>query len=295
MLACGDSEHEPRPPVRRPPIVAVAPTPVAELTGWPPGLGRAFVIRLGSQAGYRLVVPELGDRRFADSLISVKLGDSIPVAFLGRRGNAGEAVVRVADAEAGAGACVTWPSAEILGVTFAGRTGAAEWRVAAERDSVIPIVVDTLLGMNSQDSLSLALSVLSLLPSLPPALDSVLHGIPFTVMRAYRFRVADIHVVAAEVARTSSSEADPRQQRLFLVGERTADAQSHELVFSRDATGPADMVPVTELMVSFMSRRSRNPVLVLGVEGSRGMRLLLVQRTGRKQWRTSWGSVVEFC
>jgi hypothetical protein len=293
-LGCGDSEPEPRAPVP-PPEPAEAPrTPVAELTGWPAGLGRALVVRLGSpDNAYRLVVPELGSRRFADSLLSVRIGDSISMVLLGRRGRAGDAVARVVDAETGAGACVTWPSAEISGARTAGRSGA--WRVAAERDSVIPIAVDSLLGMSSADSASLTNAVLSLLPSLPPATDSAMRGIPFTIMRAYRLRVSGIPVVAAELARTSSTEADPRQQRLFLVGEQHAGASTHQLVYSRDASGPADMMPVTELIVALTPQRSRSAILILGVEGPRGLQLLLVQRTGSRQWRPSWGSVVEFC
>lgn len=293
-LACGDREPEPRAPVPPPAPVEAPRPPVADLTGWPKGLGRAFVIRLGSpDNAYRLVVPELGSRRFADSLLSVRIGDSIPVVLLGRRGRAGDAVARVVDAETGAGACVTWPSAEISGAAAVGRPGGA-WRVAAERDSVTPIAVDSLLGMTSADSASLTDAVLSLLPSLPPATDSAMRGIPFTVMRAYRLRVSGIPVVAAELARTSSTEADPRQQRLFLVGEQR-NGSSYQLVYSRDASGPADMMPVTELIVALTSQRSRGAILILGVEGPRGLQLLLVQRTGSRQWRPSWGSVVEFC
>src|SRR5687767_4712051 len=67
---CGDREPEPPPPAAPITAAPVPSPPVAELTGWPPGLGRALVLRLSSpEESYRLIVPELGDRRFADSSI----------------------------------------------------------------------------------------------------------------------------------------------------------------------------------------------------------------------------------
>ncbi|MEX0909477.1 MAG: hypothetical protein WDZ58_06905, partial [Gemmatimonadaceae bacterium] len=113
LTGCGEREPEPRPAEPLPPAVVPSP-PVAQLTGWPAGLGRALVLRLTSPGEtYRLVVPELGDARFADSSISVKVGDSLPVILLGHRGRVGQAVLAVLDAEAGTGACVTWPSVEL--------------------------------------------------------------------------------------------------------------------------------------------------------------------------------------
>jgi hypothetical protein len=266
---------------------------VARLTGWPAGLGRALVLRLSApEESYRLIVPELGDRRFADSSISVKVGDSIPVMLVGRRGNAGEALLSVVDAEAGTGACVTWPAVEI-----GGRSGEQRgaWRVAVERDSVTPVVIDTFPGMRSDDSGRLVRAIYSLLPDVPALTDSTLRGIPFAIRRAYALPAAGISIVVAELVRTSRSEADPREQRLFLVGERTADAQAHQLAFSSDITGRADGTPVTDLLVAVESRQPRRPILVLGVEDPEGMRVRLLQRVGRRQWRRSWTSVVRFC
>lgn len=295
LLGCRDREPEPVPGAAPPPAVAPSP-PVAGLTGWPAGLGRALVVRLaGHEDAYRLVVPELGDRRFADSAISMKVGDSLPVMLVGRRGHAGDARLRVLDAEAGAGSCVTWPSVEIVAASFNWPAGAAAWRVAAERDSVTPVAIDSLLGMRLTDSLKLTGAIHSLLHDVPALTDSTLRGIPFAILRAYSLSSAGISIVAAELARSSSSEADPREQRLFLVGERTAEEQAHRLVYSRNVAGRADSTAVTELLVAVVSRHSREPVLVLGVEGRSGMRLHLLQRISRRQWRNSWTSVVTFC
>lgn len=293
---CGEREPEPPPPAPPSPAAVIPSPPVAQLTGWPEGLGRALVLRLApAEESYRLIVPELGDTRFADSSISVKVGDSIPVMLLGRGGRIGQAVLAVLDAESGAGACVTWPSAELAATSFDQRAGRAAWRIAAERDSVTPVRVDSLSGMRSDDSAALTRAIHSLLPDVPGLTDSAMSGIPFAIRRAYALPAAGISIVAAELVRTTSSEADPREQRLFLVGERRADSQAHELVFSSDMTGRADNTPVTELLVAMATRQPRRPVLVLGVEGSEGVRLHLLQRVGRRQWRRSWASVVRFC
>lgn len=296
-LAAGCGDREPEPPPLPPVAPAEVPSPpVAELTGWPPGLGRALVLRLASrEETYRLLVPELGDRRFADSSISVKVGDSLPVALLGRRGKAGEAVLAVIDAEVGAGACVTWPSVQLASARFEQRAGGAAWRVAVERDSVTPVVVDSLPGMRSDDSASFSRAIYSLLPDTPALADSTLRGIPFVIRRGYAFSAAGVTTIAAELVRTSSSEADPREQRLFVIGERTSGEQTYRLAFSSDVAGRADSTPMTELLVAIVSSQSRRPVLVIGAEASDGMRVHLIQRVARRQWRRSWTSVVKVC
>lgn len=295
LPGCGERTREAETPPPPPPIPAVKPS-VAELTGWPAGIGRALVLRLAAlEDAFRLVVPELGDRRFADSALSVRVGDSIPVVLLGHGGKVGEAHLRVTDAEAGTGSCVTWPAAEVTAATLIRRRGASEWRIAMERDSVTPIAVGSLAGMSAADSGRLAGAVHAVLADVPALTDSTLRGIPFAILRAYSLSAAGLSVVVAELARTSSSEAAPREQRLFLIGERTGDTQAYHLVHSRDVTGPADSTPLTELLVAVLPRQSRDLVLVLGVEGGSETRLRLVQRIGRRQWRSAWTSVVNFC
>lgn len=296
VVGCGDKEPEPRASTPVPAPVVPSPS-AAELTGWPAGLGRLLVLRLASPGdAYRLVVPELGDRRFADSAITLKAGDLIPVTLIGRRGRAGEARLRIVDAEAGTGSCVTWPSAEVDQVSYAGRAGASSWRLAAERDSVMPVLVDSPPGARASDSLRLAAAVNSMLAAVPAAADSALHGIPFSTRRAYAFRVAGAVMIAAELTRTSSSEADPREERLFVVGERGgADAQTYTLVFSRRMSGRADSTGMVELLAVMTSRATGRGIIALGIEDATGLRLQLVERTERSRWKIAWSSAVSFC
>ncbi len=297
-LLAGCDERAPEARAPSPEAPAVAPSrSAAEITGWPAGLGRALVLRIGSaQDAYRLVVPELGDRRFADSALSIRSGDSIRVALVGRSGMVGEAMLRIADSESGSGSCVTWPTAEITAPTYTRRSGAAAWRVALERDSVIAVVVDSLMGMRGADSLALVRAVNSAAAGVPALADSLLQGIPFGVRRAYSFTASGVSTVAAEIVRTSSSEADPREERLFVVGERTGgEGNAHWNVFSRSVAGRADSVPVADLLAAIVSSRLRRTILVLSVEDSRGLRLLLLERRAAREWRQSWVSAVSFC
>ncbi len=300
LAGCDERDPDPEPEARTPSPDAPAVAPsrsAAEITGWPAGLGRALVLRIGSARDvYRLVVPELGDRRFADSALSVRAGDSIRVALVGRSGKAGEAMLRITDSESGSGSCVTWPTAEITGPTYARRSGAAAWRVALEQDSVAAVVIDSLMGMRGADSLALVRAVNSAAAGVPAPADSLLQGIPFGVRRAYSFTASGVNTVVAELVRTSSSEADPREERLFVVGERTSgEGNEHSKVFSQSVAGPADSVPAVDLLAAVVSSRLRRPILLLSVEDSRGLRLLLLERRAAHEWRRSWLSAVSFC
>ena len=296
VTGCGDREPEPRatPPLPEP---VVQPRSAAELTGWPAGLGRLLVLRLPSPSdAYRLVVPELGDRRFADSAITVKVGDSIAVSLIGRRGKAGDARLRIVDAEVGTGSCVTWPAVDMDRPSYTRASGAALWRLAIERDSMSALTVDSVMQRSAADSLTLAGAVNSMLASVPGAADSALRGIPLTTRRAYSFRVAGASMIAAELARTSSSEADPREERLFVLGEgESAGAQTYSLVYSRRMAGRADSTGMVELLAVMASRATNRGIIALGIEDAGGVRLQLVERVGRRRWKVAWSSAVSFC
>lgn len=295
LCGCGERAPEPSPPQSPPPVPVVSPS-AAELTGWPAGIGRALVLRLAApEDAFRLVVPELGDRRFADSALSVRVGDSIPLALLGHPGKIADAYLRVADAESGTGPCVTWPAVEVTATNLLRGRQSAAWRVGFERDSVTPAGVDSLGGMNAADSTQLTNAIHSILRDAPALSDSTLRGIPFSILRAYRLAANGRSIVVAELARKSGAEADPREQRLFVVGERDADEQPYRMVYSQDVSGPADRTPVTDLLAAVVPRASPRPILVVGVDGRNGTTLHLVQRRGRAQWRRVWASVVSFC
>lgn len=240
-------------------------------------------------------MPELGDRRFADSALSVRVGDSIPMALLGHPGKVADAHMRVTDAESGAGSCVTWPTVEVTATTVLRGRRSAAWRVGFERDSITPVAVDSLAGMSAADSTALANAIHSILRDVPALSDSTLRGIPFSILRAYRLAANGRSIVVAELARKSGSEADPREQRLFVIGERDAGEQAHSMVYSQDVTGPADRTPVTDLLAAVVPRASPRPILVVGVDGRNGTTLHLLQRRGSRQWRRVWASVVSFC
>src|SRR5687767_10962762 len=177
LPGCGDRAADPSPPPPPPAIPVVSPS-VAELTGWPRGLGRAMVLRLiPPEDAFRLVVPELGDRRFADSALSVRVGDSIPIALLGHPGKIGDAHMRVTDAESGTGSCVTWPAVEVTATTLGRSRKPPAWRVAFERDSVTPVQIDSLAGMTAIDSTALTNAIHSVLRHVPALTDSTLRGI----------------------------------------------------------------------------------------------------------------------
>jgi hypothetical protein len=295
LFGCGEREPEPETPAPPPPAPEARPS-AAELTGWPAGIGRALVLRLAApEDAFRLVVPELGDRRLADSALSVHVGDSIPIALLGHPGKVADAHLRVIDAESGFGSCVTWPAVEVTETRLLRGRKAGAWQIGFERDSVTAIPMDSLAGMNATDSTALTNAIHSVLRDVPALSDSTLRGIPFAILRAYRLHGGGRSIVAAELVRESRSEASPHEQRLFVVGERAADEQAHMMVYSQDVTGPADSTPVTDLLAAVVPHASSKPILAIGIEGRNGTRLHLLQRTGRREWSRVWASVVSFC
>jgi hypothetical protein len=287
-------------PAPPPPPPDSAPTPVAATTTWDGEAGLALVVP-GEQGDARVVVPGTGAGAPADTAAGAA-GAALPneVLLLSRAGVAGRARATPVPGASG-GACASFPAAR-LGVA-SGADAVPAWTVglvqpAGGASSVTPVPLDSLHGLASADSATLAAAVTRLASALPTEGSArALRGLPFVVRAASRFR-ADTGTLAvvAVLTRALAQEANPRGEFLLLIAERPAAATGSaagrgSLAYHERAVGREEALPAAEVLAALRLGTPARPAVVVARAGEEGSRYSLLERAGAGRWQVRWTSV----
>jgi len=185
--------------------------------------------------------------------------------------------------------CSSWPTA---GLSSA-RTG---WRTALEAGRATAVVLDSLDALSPQDSLRLAVEVTRLAAATHGTDDSLFASIPFVVRSAFRFHTGDIDGLIASVQRSIHSEADPREEQLFLIGERPVGASSaYRLAYTTRAAGAEGSAAVTDVLAVVTLIPSQRLALIASHEYEDGGEIWWIERVGPGRWRSTWRSATTGC
>ncbi|MDF1504155.1 hypothetical protein [Roseisolibacter sp. H3M3-2] len=272
-------------PAPAPPPPDSAPAAAAPTTTWDGEAGLALVVP-GEQGDARVVVPGTGAGSPADTATGAA-DAALPneVLLLSRAG----------------AACAASPPARLGPAS--GADVAPEWTVglvqlASGAPAVTAVPVDSLHGLASADSATLAAAVTRLASALP--VDSsarALRGLPFVVRAASRFR-ADTTTLAvvAVLTRALPQEANPIGEFLLLVAERPAAATGAAasrwtLAYHERAAGREEALPAAELLAALREEAERRPAVLVARAAEEGNRYSLLERAAPGRWTVRWTSV----
>jgi hypothetical protein len=308
MAACGGDDETPPRTDSTTTATPVLPssTTVASSSGWEAHNGPALFAP-GAEGALQVVLPTVTDSTFADSAawrgatLARRDGAPAEVDLLARAGLVGTvrlAATGVPIPDAGDG-CIAWP-----GVRPA-EGAPTQWLVGFARGIALPVPLDSIETLAPADSARLAADAARLASRIPNDTAVAFAGLPFFVRTAYRFRLDDgTTVLVADVTRRIGQEADPREQHVFLVAERAADAAATAADpaadpwrlgwFSR-TSGPEDETEMRELLAVAQMGGARVPTLVLGVTYEEGSSYALVTRGADGAWRERWSSAYTGC
>lgn len=305
MAACGDDDETPPRTDSTTTATQVLPstTTVASSSGWEAPYGPALFAP-GTDGALQVVLPSVTDSTFGDSAawrgatLARRDGAPAEVDLLARAGLV--ATVRLAATgvpmpDAGDG-CIAWPGVRPV------EGAPTQWLVGFARGAAQPVALDSIEALSPADSARLAADAARLASRIPNDTAVAFAGLPFFVRTAYRFRLADsTTVLVADVTRRIGQEADPREQHVFLVAERTAAAAADPAAdpwrlgwFSR-TSGPEDETEMRELLAVAQLGGARVPTLVLGVTYEEGSSYALVTRGADGAWRERWSSAYTGC
>ena len=269
----------------------VYPSSPLESTNWDRDAGPVIIISdpNGSENA-RVVLPEA-----TDSTIESFEAISPPVQGLkfdlfGRGGKQGTSVALSPLPQVNTrGQCYAWPRARL-------QRSATDWRVGLASGRVAAIHLDSIEERPSTDSAALAVALTQTAATLPAATDPAFRGLPFRVRSAYTFRVGSVDVVVGDVVRAVNEEANPRVERLFIIGERAAGTTGkYDPGYYSRTAGAEDSIQATELLAALEIGSAKRPAVVVSIEYDDGGKIALIERVAPGRWSVRWRSAYTDC
>jgi hypothetical protein len=163
------------------------------------------------------------------------------------------------------------------------------------------LAMDSVDVLSSRDSSRRASEVIRAASGLPDDTAADFHGVPITMRDAHRFVVPpsatskdSIEVIAAELVRRLNTEANPREEQLILVLERTAPATLTPAYWDR-VSGAEDEVETSEFQASVLMGPAHTPSVIVSRDDGDGGSYTLLQRDGPHHWRVRWNSAYTGC
>lgn len=190
--------------------------------------------------------------------------------------------------------CVSWPVAELAPVS----PGAAlrDWRVGFSRGRVAALAFDSLPALSSRDSASRTVAIARAASRIGGDTAVAFRGRPYVVRQANGVRLDGTLVILAEVVRTVQQEANPLQEQLVLVLERSAGTDSAFVErYHERSIGLEEHAGSIELLAAFRVQRTGVPALLLRRDSEDGISFVLLERRESGEWYARWTSAVADC
>jgi hypothetical protein len=186
--------------------------------------------------------------------------------------------------------CISWPTVTLqVGDQKA-------WHVGFRRGMVTALPLDSLEGLASTDSTAITTELARLASALPASNDPAFQGLPFVVRKAYRWSSDRSAVIVGDVVRKINEEANPREEHLLLIAERSAsDPSRYETVFESRAAGSEDLVRTSDVLAAIRFVNGGHAAVVVSFEYENGSRVVLIERVAPYRWQQTWRSAYAGC
>jgi hypothetical protein len=244
----------------------------------------------------------------ADTLGLAARLSSARMALFARRGLLGEETLAGATLHAAARAgglarrdvapgapCVVAPRVDWVASSDSAAATLRGWLVALPAGVASAVPLDSIEGLATRDSATLAAGLARLASGVAEDSASVFRGLPMTVVRAYRSTRGAPGLVVADLVRRVPQEDQPLVEQLTLVVEQAGTAAgSWRVVWSERLAGREEEVLALAPLVLLERGAPAHRALLLAreLEGDPEV-VLLEHRDG--EWSVRWTSPVTAC
>jgi hypothetical protein len=274
-------------------------------TGWELGAGPFLVLPTvdgGHDAG-SLVRPDATESTVGEIDGLPANGSGTVLELFSRAARVGEATLTIEKATGIDSGCTAWPVARLNGSTVSlapgsgvvdGTAGRA-WTAAFVKGRVTLVPLDSIEGLSSRDSATLAANISRLASALPDDTVATFRGLPFVVLRAYRGSLGEHSFVVTTLVRRVNQEDAPREERLVMVidGDHAVPANWTVGWYER-AAGREDELVVSEPLLAFQVPGASKPQLLFGRDDGEALSAATLART-KNGWRVQWESALAGC
>jgi len=267
-----------------------------EASPWDSSAGPALFVAGSTPTEALLIAPEYTRTAALDSVHpDSALIRSLRIDLFGSGKKVGTARITSMAASTRNDSCRTWPIARLE--IASGDTGSAQpWNVAFETGHASEPVIDSIEGLPTADSARLAADIARIASALPGDTSAVFRGLPFVVNKAWRARLNNGQsLLAAVVVRNVNQEANPRQERIFLIAERDSAATARFTPRYTDRkVGLEETLESTDPMAIVLLGVDHHPAVIIARDAGSGLSYALVERIAG-QWQRRWASTYAGC
>jgi hypothetical protein len=186
--------------------------------------------------------------------------------------------------------CESWPS-----VRLDPPPASAVWSIGLQSGRAQAIPFTALARMTGRDSSRAVIELARLASQAPGDTIAALRGLPYVTRSAYMARLPDSQlVVFAELVRRLNVEANPVEERIVIIGERTASDVPYDLAFSERHTGDEESVPTTDLIGLVQLGDGRLEAFAARDFSEAGS-FLMIERSAPGRWSLRWQSAYSGC
>jgi hypothetical protein len=277
--------------VRRDSLRADTTATVPTFREWLPAGGRYLLVAASAVDTAFVVFPEFTTDSTIASAQFVLSGDALTDYDLWAADGSSTVARLTSVVQAKQPGCEHWPLARL-------QTGteSRSWTIGLRAGRVRGIAYNTIDRMTGNDSVNVVVDLARLASQAPNDTSVALRGLPYVVRTAYRATLGDsLALVVGEVVRRVNIEANPREERTTIIGERAAsDTGPYTLVYSERLHGDEEGVPTTEL-IGLVQLNDGNYVAFGARDYSDGGTYLMFAREKGDRWRMRWQSAYAGC
>lgn len=257
-------------------------------SGWDSAAGPLLLVQGETRDEAIVLLPSEDDSAAADALES--LGDRAAAATLIGRGGERFSAKLGAPPQTQDAECRVWPLRAVEG------DAASTWSIGFVAEQVQPLALDSVDLLSSRDSALLAAEASRLASAVTTISAPSFQGLRFTAHDMRRFEAAPgVQALVAHLIRKVNQEANPQEEQTLLIAERDSGVTSgpYRLVYAERAHGMEDLSTAPEVIAGVTI--AGRPMLVVAHDSDAGVAYVLIERTGKGQWRLRWTSGLTRC
>ncbi len=260
-------------------------------TGWDSGAGPVLIVAASRvPTDVVIVLPGLTDSTLAATLHFELRGlVNIPLDLFGSSGLLGSSVLHVSSQPSDPTGCVKWPTGRLASSVPQG------WKAALEKGKAIGLPLESMEGMTGPDSARFVADVRKAALSLTDGGDPAFRGIPFFVRKGYRLTTSASLVVIGDAVRKINEEANPREEHLFLLAERSGNDTVYRVGFHLRSAGVEESLETSEILTALRLAQSGRLAMVITFDYEDGGKIGLLERLAANNWQVVWKSAYTDC
>jgi hypothetical protein len=165
-----------------------------------------------------------------------------------------------------------------------GRATPQSWTLGVGGSTATWMRADSIESLSSTDSLAYSVAAAQMASAVTAGNGSRFGGLSFSLASVRRIRIGDTTVIAAQLVRRVNQEANPAEERTFVVGERTSKSP-FEVGYSDRSEGTEETAAHYDVIGAFRSGSST--YLVVATETANGTTINILERV-RGTWSLRW-------